>query len=394
MANPPEEKGSIDTAAEQLNSMSIGDGKAGSDVDARNAAKSNFGGCGNGHTAAGSSALPTMLPERFCSACGKIGIANQDLKQCSGCKCVWYCGAICQRAHWKAHKKECKLIGLVVKERAKGGRTEVSPSHKPDFGDDVERDGDAALFVQPTRDDCDICMRVLPIETSLRTYMTCCGKVVCFGCSFECTRATEAMNEKKAKKNQNLLLDMCAFCRQPTADSSEITIRRTNERVERGDSHGMKQLALFYLEGEYGLPKDDAKALDLMRQSAELGEIDAKYALAVFSMTGDLGLEIDEAKSIIYFEQAAKGGNVLARFNLGQKEFRNRNFKRAIRHWRIAAAAGYDEAVMRLMSCFEEGVITLEELAGYIQARDKAAIEINSDDRNRAKKIAMSMGAY
>ena len=49
---------------------------------------------------------------------------------------------------------------------------------------------------------------------------------------------------------------------------------------------------------------------------------------------------------------------------------------------------------MRLMSCFEHGKLTLEELAGYMQARDKATIEMNSDERNRAKKIAISIGGY
>lgn len=144
MVNPPEEKApaarpkdeNVEATADQLSSMSIGGEK--------NAA--------------------CQLPEQFCSACGKTGVANQDVKQCNGCKCVWYCGAACQRAHWKAHKKECKLIGLIVKdkERAKLG----SPPQKPDSdheGDDMERDGDAALFAQPTRNDCDICMRVLPV---------------------------------------------------------------------------------------------------------------------------------------------------------------------------------------------------------------------------------------
>ena len=390
MVNPPEEKvpaarpkdDDVEATADQLGSMSIGGKK--NDDDAANI----FGGCGNENAAAGSP-LPMALPEQFCSACGKTGIANQDLKQCNGCKCVWYCGAACQKAHWKAHKKECKLIGLIVKDRAKRGSTEV-----PDFGDDVERDGDAALFAQPTRDDCDICMRVLPIEASLCSYMTCCGKMICCGCSFECERATRAINEKKAKKNQKLLQDMCAFCRQPTAESTEINIRRIFERVELGDSRAMKQLAMFYRDGDLGLPQDHTKALDLLRQSAELGNIDAINSLGICYSTGDMGVGIDEAKSMMYFEPAAVGGDVIARYYLGQPEFRSGNVKRAIRHWHIAAAAGFDNAVMRLMSCFKEGYLTLEELAGYMQARDKAAIEINSDGRTRVKKYLISMGEY
>ncbi|KAH0829195.1 hypothetical protein J3R83DRAFT_2743 [Lanmaoa asiatica] len=37
-----------------------------------------------------------------CLSCGKEG----DLR-CSGCKRVWYCSKVCQRADWKMHKKDC-----------------------------------------------------------------------------------------------------------------------------------------------------------------------------------------------------------------------------------------------------------------------------------------------
>ncbi len=30
------------------------------------------------------------------------------LKKCSVCEAAYYCGAECQKADWKAHKKECR----------------------------------------------------------------------------------------------------------------------------------------------------------------------------------------------------------------------------------------------------------------------------------------------
>ena len=41
-----------------------------------------------------------------CSHCGKQGAG---LKRCSRCKQVSYCGAACQNADWKGHKKSCAL---------------------------------------------------------------------------------------------------------------------------------------------------------------------------------------------------------------------------------------------------------------------------------------------
>ncbi|KAG2493676.1 hypothetical protein HYH03_008190 [Edaphochlamys debaryana] len=44
-----------------------------------------------------------------CLSYGGRGEAGLSLKQCSRCKCVRYCGAACQKAHWKAgHKAECQ----------------------------------------------------------------------------------------------------------------------------------------------------------------------------------------------------------------------------------------------------------------------------------------------
>ena len=49
-------------------------------------------------------ALRALALEDSCGHCGKQGTA---LKRCSNCKHVWYCGAACQNAAWKRHKRMC-----------------------------------------------------------------------------------------------------------------------------------------------------------------------------------------------------------------------------------------------------------------------------------------------
>ncbi len=44
-------------------------------------------------------------PAKMCSACGK---KSYTLKNCTACKCVWYCDKDCQNKHRKEHKKECR----------------------------------------------------------------------------------------------------------------------------------------------------------------------------------------------------------------------------------------------------------------------------------------------
>ena len=87
-------------------------------------------------------------PTKFCSACEK---ESDTLMKCRDCKCVWYCDAACQKRHWKEHKKECKPF---KKELARRGG-------KLDLGNELDL---GPLPDQPPREECPICMRVLPID--------------------------------------------------------------------------------------------------------------------------------------------------------------------------------------------------------------------------------------
>ncbi len=73
--------------------------------------------------------LPLVLPPsrggvltrlRMCGnpVCGNFTGESEGvlpLKQCGGCRAVRYCGADCQRAHWReGHKAECKALAAVV----------------------------------------------------------------------------------------------------------------------------------------------------------------------------------------------------------------------------------------------------------------------------------------
>lgn len=42
---------------------------------------------------------------RKCAACGAAG---RGLRKCGRCRAVVYCDAVCQKAHWQAHKRSCR----------------------------------------------------------------------------------------------------------------------------------------------------------------------------------------------------------------------------------------------------------------------------------------------
>jgi hypothetical protein len=58
--------------------------------------------------------IPSISSDSRCANCGMAAAAKglPKLLRCSKCKSVAYCGAACQRVHWKAggHKAACKKI--------------------------------------------------------------------------------------------------------------------------------------------------------------------------------------------------------------------------------------------------------------------------------------------
>lgn len=55
-----------------------------------------------------------------CDGC----FASSNLKKCSACQVVWYCGSNCQKLDWPLHRLECQVLSRLDKEKRKS----VTPS--------------------------------------------------------------------------------------------------------------------------------------------------------------------------------------------------------------------------------------------------------------------------
>ena len=71
--------------------------------------------------------LQTLL--RTCAECGPVA-DEVVMKVCSVCNAARYCGPVCQKRHWKAHKPECKRIAA-ESEAVKAGRADGSHGAGP-----------------------------------------------------------------------------------------------------------------------------------------------------------------------------------------------------------------------------------------------------------------------
>ena len=332
-------------AAEQLGSMSLSESAERKDNDTTTAE--------NGTT-------PT---KKLCSACGK---KSDTVKKCTACKCVWYCDKECQNKHRKDHRKECKRIKKQLDKR--GGKLDVG------FELDV-----GPLGKVPPREECPICMLVLPVTVNLQSYQMCCGQTLCSGCS----------HQHKNKSREQAVPLTCAFCRTAVPKSDEEILARLRKRVELEDPKALQMMSTYYGTGELGLPVDQAKRIELMRQSANLGCPAALFQLGIVHHK-----EHNREMEKKYWTEAAEGGDLISRHNLGAWEERNGNIIAAFRHWRLSASAGYRSSMENLIKRFEFGLLHHTDLAETLQAFYRSRAEMNSRDRDQYIRHLKETGKY
>ena len=120
-------------------------------------------------------------------------------------------------------------------------------------------------------------------------------------------------------------------------------IESLRKRAEGGDAIAIYQLGEYYYQGTHGLRQNRRKALKLWLRSGELGCAAAYCSIGYAYRTGE-GVERDVKKKKYYAELAAMGGDAYARHNIGAIEGKAGNYDRAVKHWAIAAAAGFDQS--------------------------------------------------
>jgi len=240
----------------------------------------------------------------------------------------------------------------------------------------------------PPTTECPVCFVPLPLEEGDSVYLVCCGKSVCLACTMENLRATKVINAKRKKKKQPPLDHACPFCR--TIPNKKNLKEQFKERIRKGDRQAACSLAFIYRDGDdfMNIPKNEAKSLKLLHHAADdFGFPLAMAQLGVFYFHGVHGARKDEVKGQNYLENAVKMGNVFARFHLGRIEKEEGNIDLAIRHLKLAAAAGEEKAVKMLWEYFYKGALEKAELEVTLRAYQEACDTMNSVERERRKLL-------
>jgi len=243
----------------------------------------------------------------------------------------------------------------------------------------------------PPREECPVCLVPLPLVNDRASYWSCCGMIVCEACKNENARALHITNRKRKDKELPPMEGSCAFCRVPVSKSGPESIKRLEERIDKkGDLRAMLMLAKMHREGAQGLAQDNAKGLELYQRAADLGLPVALLTLGYYFLVGLPGIIQDEEKARLYFEAAAKKGEVQARFDLGQLEEERHNYDLAIKHFKLAATAGQEDAMKELWKYFPSK-LDKAELEETLRAHKEACDDMNSEERERCEAMEKAM---
>ncbi len=98
-------------------------------------------------------------------------------------------------------------------------------------------------------------------------------------------------------------------------DNQSIT-QTTEEKINADDPIAQYNRARDYYHGKNGLPRNKAKAVELLQKAAEQGYAEAQSSLGNMYYRGEGGIRRNKAKAAELYQKAAEQGNPDALYNL------------------------------------------------------------------------------
>ena len=246
----------------------------------------------------------------------------------------------------------------------------------------------ADLFAPlPPTEDCAICLVPLSRLNSETFHQACCSNNICKACYKENEASINKQNEEKNAGKK--LAFTCPFCREAMPTSVLEYVRQLQPKCLQNDHFALFSMGHHYQKGGCEVAKDDLKALDCWIQAAELGSADACTSIGNSYDEGK-GVAMNEGKAALFERVGALRGHICARYNIGCSEYNSGNHEVAIRHWKIAAEAGYQPSLDSLKKIYnadgkEPGkeFISKEEMNRVYRTGYGAQMEMKTEEREK-----------
>ena len=133
--------------------------------------------------------------------------------------------------------------------------------------------------------------------------------------------------------------------------AATAAVKTQTSPPDSNDSEALFQQGKAYANG-IGVPRDEAKAFDCYRKSAEMGNLKAQHNLGVMCAAGTATVKPDEKEALKWYRKAADQGSMLSQYALGcmleEGKGTDKNASEAAVWWRKAADQGHADAQYRL----------------------------------------------
>ena len=248
----------------------------------------------------------------------------------------------------------------------------------------------ADLFAPlPPTEDCAVCLVPLPYVKSERRYQPCCGNSICKACAIEHEESIKKQNEEKSAGKK--VTFTCPFCREAIPACVDEEQAQLQARCLKNDHHALRLMGGFHRRGECGKTKDELKALDYYIRAVGL-DSPAACARIGTSYNEGIGVAVDKERAALFERVGALRGDIGARYNIGVAEYDFGNHEIGIRHWKIAAEAGYQLSLDALKgifntNCVGKEFISKEYLDSVYRACHQAQMEVNSEEREKYSDV-------
>ena len=139
--------------------------------------------------------------------------------------------------------------------------------------------------------------------------------------------------------------------------------------------------------------QSETRALEMFTHAAKLGNALAYFLIGCYYQSG-MVVDQDRSKALAFYEVSAKKGSVRAHKLLANGYENNdkeksikevmRN-KKSIKHYKVAASAGHQESMDKLMQSYKIKQLSKEDLTQTLRAYQASSNETKSKDREDAK---------
>ena len=252
----------------------------------------------------------------------------------------------------------------------------------------------ADLFAPlPPAEDCAICFVPLPRFSKKigKYYQACCGKDICVACYKENEASINKQNEENGGKK---LPFTCPFCRESNPTCMDEEFAQLQARCLENDHNALTMMGSNYRKGDSVPAKDDLKAFDYFIQAVELGSALACTKIGLSYNQGN-GVAVNKKRAVLFGRMGALRGDIVGHHNIGCIEYYDLgNHEIGIRHWKVAAEAGYQNSIDQLRKIYNadgkmpgKEFVTKEYLDSAYRACHGAQIEVKSEEREKHSDV-------